>query len=422
MRLKRNVNSGRTVSVQNELSSAQAVMGLEIVSCASDDEFVLDPIDSKIRPVERNDVENESQEANNESDLSRTPKAGRKIVAPAKKIKGQRFSEKNPKKHKVETYVEFFTNEITKQKMVDQAYDYIKLRPNLHVFSYENPLMDKNTDKKVYNKKNQLCTWRRFFVTTLSNIYNKVKCSNESMYEHYTKDERIKLFVDLDFKYKDERNISNIEQIENTILTKTIELINYRVQKFNSEIKPKLLIKRSTRSNKISFHLIWVNIVFNNVGEIIHFLTGSNAELMIAKEIQEIVKNDATAPIGLIDNAAYTAYNLRLLHCSKLEIDNKAKFYKGINYDVIDDEQIFLDSLLTNIPSLHTIITCAPPIEKPREQPTKSKFKNVTHSDLKYAEPFEIERRLVILSGNRSIDRALWFDVITGIYNANPTE
>ena len=90
---------------------------------------------------------------------------------------------------------------------------------------------------------------------------------------------------------------------------------------------------------KLSLHLIYPEIIFNNIYEMKYFM------------------ND----IQLIDQNPYKIGCFRMLYCSKIGKNNKLLFFRGIDYEKPNDDYLlFLDCCIcysqNNIKSVELII------------------------------------------------------------------
>lgn len=180
---------------------------------------------------------------------------------------------------------------------------------------------------------------KKFHIYKEQEIYNKIQNMDDkdrSYYENYTSNEKIKFFLDIDYKM-DEANIkyNNIDEL----LDVTLELINDKLSEYGYEHTSIIILDGST-DKKLSAHIIYPNVIFQSTLHIKDFMKEIKSELIDKK---------------IIDMSIYRDGCFRLLKCCKKGKHNNLRLYMTYNYDEENDEKIFMDSLLLHIDVQYTI-------------------------------------------------------------------
>jgi hypothetical protein len=172
---------------------------------------------------------------------------------------------------------------------------------------------------------------KTFFVTTYNYIYNAISSNEDNLhyYEYYNDQQKIKLFFDIDHKIDINCDINNESDIVlGHSLTKIEEILN----EINIDInEQKYIICSAHTQNKISFHIIFPDIVFDNV-------------VSIKNLTNKFLNNNK-----YIDNAVYRTGCFRCLYCSKINKNNKLIIHSYRNYNYDNYKQTFFDTLITNV-------------------------------------------------------------------------
>jgi hypothetical protein len=201
-----------------------------------------------------------------------------------------------------------------------------------------------NRKPQENNPKSQLFSFdivpksgaKNFFFDTYENLFNTIKKNDEScFYEDNTFTTKIKLFIDIDgdfiFPSKLER-----DKCANDILGNIIVKINaqlYRVYKIND---PKIIVLISNTLDKLSLHLIYPDIIFNNITEIKFFMMDLKTE-------------------DYIDHSVYKIGCFRTLYSSKLGYNNKLILFRCINCNYNNDYELFLNSCICYVNNIEPI-------------------------------------------------------------------
>lgn len=272
--------------------------------------------------------------------------------------------------------------------------DHIKENNNLYIFS-EDEL-----------KGNKIV--KSFFAIDYETIYLLSKKKKFHMYENYERDEKIKLFIDIDIKeFPDD---INKDKYFDDIINKSIELFTDKLKE-EDIINPEIIILKSSSETKLSSHIVFNNIVFEDIYHIKHFLS----EL----DNSELVKKD------IIDMSVYKTGCFRLLWNSKLGKNINLEYYKSLNYNYTTDKQLFYDCLLKNIPEEHELIK----VDLPESKKIINKTKTLNKSDLftdkeninKIYDIGLIRRYLNIINIKRSDKYSQWLEIGFIIHNCNHT-
>ena len=282
-------------------------------------------------------------------------------------------------------------NKVFYQK--SDAIVHLKNKPNLHLFS---------EDKSVKQNK-------KFFTLEDDTIYN-LSCQKKfCLYENFEENNKIKLSVDIDINKK--YITENVERLDllNDIINQcktliTNKLINYGIK------GPSIVVLSSNREDKLSAHMIFVDVVFSNIIAIKFFMAQLQSHLIDK---------------GIIDFNIYRTGCLRLLWNSKFESNNNLEYYKSYNYDYIDDKKLFMDCLLTNIPEKHQFVNFVTPKNvkiKKKKFPCAPNKLNL-NIKRKLNQPIEsLKKYLNLLNVKRADKYDTWIYIGMCFFNCNPTE
>lgn len=203
--------------------------------------------------------------------------------------------------------------------------EHIREHSDLHIFS---------EDELKGNK-----TVKSFFATDYETVYVLSKKKKFHIYENYERDEKIKLFIDIDIKEFPD-NINEDVYFDN-IINKSIKLFTNKLKEKNV-FNPEIIILKSSSETKLSSHIIFNNIIFEDIYHMKHFLS----DLDDSKLVKE----------HTIDLSVYKTGCFRILWNSKLGKGINLEYYRSINYNYVSDKQLFYDCLLKNIPEKHELI------------------------------------------------------------------
>ena len=189
--------------------------------------------------------------------------------------------------------------------------------PNIKLFSSD------------YLKTTQDKVVKHFHLYTHPEIYKIISNNKHNyLYENYEANDPIKLFIDIDYKINNDSDNTTIDLLINT----TIDFLNNILSDYGYINTPIIVLNAST-DIKLSSHIIFPRIIFQNV-------------YLIANFFKQINDHEN---IKIIDTLVYRTGCFRMLNCSKLNKNNALRFYKSYNYQYTTDEQLFMDCLLLNI-------------------------------------------------------------------------
>jgi hypothetical protein len=192
---------------------------------------------------------------------------------------------------------------------------------NKNIFFNKKP--EKNCENKQLFSFDVASTGaKNFLFDTYENIYKYIINNQISnYYEDNTFSTKIKLFVDIDEKIIFTTTLER-DKYANNLLSIIINNINVQLYKLFQINNPKIIILISDTLQKLSLHLIYPEIIFNNIYEMKYVMTD----------------------IELIDHSVYKIGCFRMLYCSKYGKNNKLIYLRGINYNnPNDDYKLFLD-------------------------------------------------------------------------------
>jgi hypothetical protein len=179
---------------------------------------------------------------------------------------------------------------------------------------------------------------KRFFGCNYETIYKYARTQKCHLYEHYEADDELKLFIDVDVYIKKIPENTNHKKYLRDLMMKVVLLINGELDKKGIK-DPGVIILESNRDDKLSTHLIYPTVSFKNIQCMKIFMMGIKSDLI----------DD-----GLIDLSVYRVGGLRIMYASKAGKNIPLKFMLSRNYDDSKpDKQLFLDTLLLNLPENH---------------------------------------------------------------------
>jgi len=270
---------------------------------------------------------------------------------------------------------------------------------NLYIFS----------EDKISIKYNKEVIVKQFYLIDYNSVYLLSKQKKFHLYENYEENEKVKLFIDIDIKeFPDD--INKDEYFDNII----DDSINLFIDKLKEKdiFNPEIIILKSSSENKLSSHVIFNNIIFEDIYHMKHFLSDLNDT--------ELVKKD------VIDMSVYKSGCFRLLWNSKLGKNVNLEYYKSINYKYTTDKQLFYDCLLRNIPEKHELIEVDLPESKKIINKTKILKKNDLFTDKENTNKIYdvglIKRYLNIINIKRADKYNKWLEIGFIIHNCNHTK
>ena len=185
---------------------------------------------------------------------------------------------------------------------------------------------------------------KHFLVATRKQIYDLIKTHNRNhLYENIEHNQKVKLHFDIDYK-TDEYKRSILNVIFDKLVNEVVRDVSLALEKYDI-VNPQILVLKSKQfinkngGNKVSAHLIFTDVVFNDISDMKLFFYTIESKLINNK---------------ILDGAIYRPGCFRLINCSKIGKENNLYFYKTINFDYDSDISetssiIFNDSLVTCI-------------------------------------------------------------------------
>lgn len=271
--------------------------------------------------------------------------------------------------------------------------DYLKTEPNLYLFAE-----DINSDLS-----------KRFYAMNYESIYQLSLMKKFHLYEYFEKDNPLKLFLDIDVK-TDNLNKADQMVLFEKVCQESIDLIISQLKLYNVQ-NPEIIILQSCRENKVSSHIIFNDIVFENIYAMQFFMTNIKSPLI----------DNLT-----IDLNPYKAGGLRMLWNSKYGINVNLEFYKGINYTHTSNKQLFMDCILLNLAPHHHLIKIDVPknikINKKQRPKINKNLIGFSISDYVNQPISSLKKYLDLLQKSRVDQYKKWLEIGMILHNCNPTE
>jgi hypothetical protein len=280
---------------------------------------------------------------------------------------------------------------------MEQKYFYKKTEALQYInqFSNDNDLHLYSEDISADNKK-------RFFATDYNSLYKICINNNKNFYENIEKNEEVKLHLDIDLKKNkvDKFNVDNL-------IKEITDLINTKLKEYDID-DPQIIILSATTDLKISLHIIYVNIVFDDIYKIKYFM-------------QEIKSPFITDKI--VDLSIYRTGCFRLLWSSKINKNNKLVYYTGINYKYTNNKKLFFDCLVKNISEDNYFIDYNMPIIKIKTK-IKTKIKSSKSHDIfdnkiNYVSIDILQQLVDCIDIKRADNYKDWLDIGMILYDSN---
>lgn len=251
---------------------------------------------------------------------------------------------------------------------------------------------------------------KRFLITKRKNMYELIKNNNNScFYENIEELDRVKLHFDIDIKVSPSLNY-NATYLEDKVKS-CIQLYNKLLQNTFNMSSPKIIILDASVETKLSAHIIYTNVHFANMFSLKQFV------FLINKEQREQCH---------IDPAIYRVGCFRMYGNSKAGKNNKLTFKRSYNHKYDDKEQVFMDSLITNICENSFLIDVQPfintEIKQLKKQHTENFAVKLELTEEQRSELFnEAEKCIKLLNNKRSDNYSDWINIgicLHGIENS----
>jgi len=251
---------------------------------------------------------------------------------------------------------------------------------------------------------------KEFIVCKPKAIYNIIKRGEKvNLYENFIDTNKIKLHIDVDIKEKYFKPNEDPEVTFQNYIDEILEVTNDALYRhYNIEDPQIIIIKSETIKDKLSAHIIYPKIIFENIQHIKQFFMDLDSPLL---------EN------GILDTNIYRTGCFRLLWCSKLNKKNKLEYYKGINYNHTKKKKLFNDCLLLHIKDNLKVLKYAPRHKTSIKKKTKAPSINNTYKIEKHYNDVDIrlKKYLDILSPRRAEDYEDWFVIGAIIFNEGGT-
>jgi len=273
-------------------------------------------------------------------------------------------------------------------------------------YTLQNSIDSINSSEYIFSfdkiKYNGDCV-KAYINRTHKEVYDLIKNPPiKNLYEHFGKNENVKLFIDLDYK------LSNEKKYSFSYITKTaIKATNNKLKEYGIK-KPKYIILSSNTEEKLSAHIIYPEVIFENIYMMKDFILSINC-----KELKEL---------HIWDSTVYRPGSLRIYGASKINKNNKLILHSTKNYNYVDEYIFFLDTLLRYTNNIGPINY--KPIYKKINKPIIktlvdkiNKKNNLANCD--YIPLEDIEKYLNLISTNRAKDYEPWVLVGMTLNNCN---
>jgi hypothetical protein len=186
-----------------------------------------------------------------------------------------------------------------------------------------------------------------FIITTYDIMYDISKKYDSHLYENCESDNNVKLHIDIDVKLDNTKNI-NVNNLFDTYVEKVLEYFTKCIfPKINITTYSYIILKSDDISNKISGHIIFPDIIFTDIYCIKYLLFDNDNN-------NELLKNK------ILDPSIYRTGCFRMMYSSKLNKNNKLKYYSSYNYNIINDKTTFMDTLICNTDIKYNLKTSKP--------------------------------------------------------------
>ena len=274
-------------------------------------------------------------------------------------------------------------NEIKKFSKLNQCLEYLENNKQLSVFAED------------INNQMAKC----FLATDPNTIYLLSRKKKSHFYEYFNDAEKLKLFLDIDVK-----NSDNIDTFNN-ILDTSIKCVTDELEKYGIN-SPKVIVLHANRPNKMSAHVIFQDVVFENIKLMKFFMTTLESDLIDKK---------------IIDLNPYRRGCFRMLWNSKKGIDVNLEFYKSKNYKYSSEKQLFMDCILRNLPDKYQLVD----IKIPENITVVDKEKPMTIRHMNMNAPYAkqpvsiLEKYVGILNIERANNYNSWLKIGMVLHNCN---
>jgi phage/plasmid-associated DNA primase len=259
-----------------------------------------------------------------------------------------------------------------------------------------------NVGKYLFSEDLGMNGSKRFYLLTYEKLWKVIRGGGCNYYENYEENDPLKLFVDVDYV---DGEISYDELLDKIMDVIDKELLGYEIN------GSKKIILSSNRTDKKSAHIIYLEVIFGNIVEMKKFMCGIESDLITQK---------------ILDPSVYRVGCFRLYLNSKRSKGVELTYYKGINYDYVDEETTYYDTLLKNVKSENYIYAKTKQKSIEKEVSIEKKVLGVEEKDNEVCEGVdltytmeEINELLNILNETRYNVYGEWLNVGMCLYNIN---
>lgn len=200
--------------------------------------------------------------------------------------------------------------------------------------------IDNNEGYRLFSEDLDIKGAKSFVPSTYEQMYHLcVSQKSPHYYENIERNMPVKFHLDIDLKVNINKKV-RLDRIFNKTIKESIDMFNNEFKKNNNIDDPQIIILKSDYIKtdndlyKISAHIIYNNVIFDNIYDMKHFMLKIKSQLIDNKTI---------------DKNIYRVGCFILLHCSKKGKINKLRFNRGINYTVENDEKLFYDTMVTHL-------------------------------------------------------------------------
>ncbi len=187
-----------------------------------------------------------------------------------------------------------------------------------------------NTSLRLFSSDKKEGGKKQFYLFNYDEIFNIIYNKNTNYYENYELNEPIKLFIDIDYESK----MAAFHSITlDKLLERSLKLLKEKLKDYGYDENLEYIILKADSPNKLSAHIIFPTVIFKSIDVMKSFMS----------ELDEVKREECS-----IDLNVYRVGCFRMLHCSKINKNNKLYYYKG-NYNLSSDKELFLDTLLLSI-------------------------------------------------------------------------
>lgn len=247
---------------------------------------------------------------------------------------------------------------------------------------------------------------KEFIVSNYQTMYHLIIIKKDNnYYENFEGDQPVKLFIDIDIpgnKVKGDKDICFRNYIK-----RVIRLLDNELRKYGITDKP-LVLKSRYWDTKLSGHMIYPTVVFENIYHMKAFFLNIDSPLITEK---------------IIDPSVYKISCFRMDECCKMGKQNWLHYYDSGTYEYIDEYTLFMDSLVTLIPEKHHLIKI-PDLEK-KMHVTKT-YHQTVKDGIEYVDGAKVVSQCILkmLLGFLDVKRADEYNDFTKVgmccFNSNP--